>query len=619
MVKKNRSAKNLIFWIASLVILVVLWSLFPTGPKTKEFTFSEFIDQVEQKNVREVTLQENQAHGKLKDGTAFKTTLPTQYADLIKVLRENQVNIVVKDTSRSNWLAILLNWFPILLLIFFWFMFMRQMQSGGNKALSFGKSRAKLFSPMQKKVTFKDVAGVDEAKVELQEIIEFLRDPRKFQRLGGRIPKGVLLVGAPGTGKTLLARAVAGEANVPFFSISGSDFVEMFVGVGASRVRDLFDQAKKHAPCLIFIDEIDAVGRQRGAGLGGGHDEREQTLNQLLVEMDGFDSNEGIIVIAATNRPDILDTALLRPGRFDRRIVVSMPDVKGREEILRVHTRKVPLSEDVDLKIIARSTPGFSGADLANLINEAALLAARKGQNNVTMKDLEEAKDKVLMGVERRSMIISDEDKRNTAFHEAGHALVAALIPEADPIHKVTIIPRGLALGLTQQLPLSDRYTYTKDYLEAQLAVLLAGRVTEEMILGKITTGAANDLEKATEIARKMVCQWGMSDLGPLSFGERDDLIFLGRELTTHKNFSEHTAELIDAEVKKIINRCYDQAKSLIENNRDKLIKIAEALLEKEILSSDEINELIKGPSKPKEGGTELTPDELALNKSTDS
>lgn len=620
MVKRNRSAKNLIFWIASLVILVVLWSLFPTGPKTKEFTFSEFMDQVEQKNVREVTLQENQAHGKLKDGTAFKTTLPTQYADLIKVLRENQVNIVVKDTSRSNWLAILLNWFPILLLIFFWFMFMRQMQSGGNKALSFGKSRAKLFSPMQKKVTFKDVAGVDEAKVELQEIIEFLRDPRKFQRLGGRIPKGVLLVGAPGTGKTLLARAVAGEANVPFFSISGSDFVEMFVGVGASRVRDLFDQAKKHAPCLIFIDEIDAVGRQRGAGLGGGHDEREQTLNQLLVEMDGFDSNEGIIVIAATNRPDILDTALLRPGRFDRRIVVPMPDVKGREEILRVHTRKVPLSEDVDLKIIARSTPGFSGADLANLINEAALLAARKGQNNVTMKDLEEAKDKVLMGVERRSMIISDEDKRNTAFHEAGHALVAALIPEADPIHKVTIIPRGLALGLTQQLPLSDRYTYTKDYLEAQLAVLLAGRVTEEMILGKITTGAANDLEKATEIARKMVCQWGMSDLGPLSFGERDDLIFLGRELTTHKNFSEHTAELIDAEVKKIINRCYDQARSLIENNRDKLIKIAEALLEKEILSSDEINELIKGPSKPKkEGGTELTPDELALNKSTES
>jgi len=619
MAKKNKSPKNLIFWVASLVLLILLWSFFPTGPKAKEFTFSEFMNQVEQKNVQEVTIQDNQAQGKLKDQTSFKTTLPPQYADLIKVLRENQVNIVVKDTSRSNWLAILLNWFPLLLLIFFWFMFMRQMQAGGNKAMSFGKSRAKLFSPLQKKITFKDVAGVDEAKVELQEIIEFLKDPRKFQRLGGRIPKGVLLVGAPGTGKTLLARAVAGEANVPFFSISGSDFVEMFVGVGASRVRDLFDQAKKHAPCLIFIDEIDAVGRQRGAGLGGGHDEREQTLNQLLVEMDGFDSNEGIIVIAATNRPDILDMALLRPGRFDRRIVVPMPDVRGREEILSVHVRKVPLAEDVDLKVIARSTPGFSGADLANLINEAALLAARKGQNSVTMKDLEEAKDKVLMGVERRSMIISDEDKRNTAFHEAGHALVAALIPEADPIHKVTIIPRGLALGVTQQLPLSDRYTYTKDYLEAQLAVLMAGRVTEEMILGKITTGAANDLEKATEIARKMVCQWGMSELGPLSFGERDDLIFLGRELATHKNFSEHTAELIDAEVKKIVSRCYERARELIEKNRDKLLKIAEALLEKEILSSDEINELINGqPKTGKETGAEITPEELALNKSSE-
>lgn len=619
MAKKNKSPKNLIFWVASLVLLILLWSFFPTGPRAKEFTFSEFLNQVEQKNVQEVTIQDNQAQGKLKDQTGFKTTLPPQYADLIKVLRENQVNIVVKDTSRSNWLAILLNWFPILLLIFFWFMFMRQMQAGGNKAMSFGKSRAKLFSSLQKKITFKDVAGVDEAKVELQEIIEFLKDPRKFQRLGGRIPKGVLLVGAPGTGKTLLARAVAGEANVPFFSISGSDFVEMFVGVGASRVRDLFEQAKKHAPCLIFIDEIDAVGRQRGAGLGGGHDEREQTLNQLLVEMDGFDSNEGIIVIAATNRPDILDMALLRPGRFDRRIVVPMPDVRGREEILSVHVRKVPLAEDVDLKVIARSTPGFSGADLANLINEAALLAARRGQNSVTMKDLEEAKDKVLMGVERRSMIISDEDKRNTAFHEAGHALVAALIPEADPIHKVTIIPRGLALGLTQQLPLSDRYTYTKDYLEAQLAVLMAGRVTEEMILGKITTGAANDLEKATEIARKMVCQWGMSELGPLSFGERDDLIFLGRELATHKNFSEHTAELIDAEVKKIVSRCYERARELIEKNREKLLKIAEALLEKEILSSDEINELINGQPKTKqEAGPEIAPDELALNKTSE-
>lgn len=593
MAQKNKPAKNLIFWVASLVLLVILWSIFPAGPKIKEYTFTEFLDQVEKKEVQEVTIQDTQAQGKLKDGTAFKTTLPPIYADLIKELRENQVNIVVKDNSRNSWLAILLNWFPILLLIFFWFFFMRQMQSGGNKAMAFGKSRAKLISPTQKRVTFKDVAGVEEAKQELQEIIEFLKDPRKFQRLGGRIPKGVLLVGAPGTGKTLLARAVAGEANVPFFSISGSDFVEMFVGVGASRVRDLFDQAKKHAPCLIFIDEIDAVGRQRGAGLGGGHDEREQTLNQLLVEMDGFDSNEGIIVIAATNRSDILDTALLRPGRFDRRIVVPMPDVKGREEILGVHARRVPLCEDVNLKVIARSTPGFSGADLANLINEAALMAARKSQNCVTMRDLEEAKDKVLMGVERKSMIISEEDKRNTAFHEAGHALAAALLPEADPIHKVTIIPRGLALGLTQQLPLSDRYTYTKDYLEAQLTVLLAGRAAEELILGKITTGASNDLEKATEIARKMVCQWGMSDLGPLSFGERDDLIFLGRELAAHKNFSEHTAELIDNEVKKIVGKAFDQAKSLIDANRDKLFKIAEALLEKEILSSDEIAALI--------------------------
>jgi len=603
MAQKNKPAKNLIFWVASLVLLVILWSIFPAGPKIKEYTFTEFLEQVEKKEVQEVTIQDTQAQGKLKDGTAFKTTLPPIYADLIKELRENQVNIVVKDNSRNSWLAILLNWFPILLLIFFWFFFMRQMQSGGNKAMAFGKSRAKLISPTQKRVTFKDVAGVEEAKQELQEIIEFLKDPRKFQRLGGRIPKGVLLVGAPGTGKTLLARAVAGEANVPFFSISGSDFVEMFVGVGASRVRDLFDQAKKHAPCLIFIDEIDAVGRQRGTGLGGGHDEREQTLNQLLVEMDGFDSNEGIIVIAATNRPDILDTALLRPGRFDRRIVVPMPDVKGREEILGVHARRVPLCEDVNLKVIARSTPGFSGADLANLINEAALMAARKSQNCVTMRDLEEAKDKVLMGVERKSMIISEEDKRNTAFHEAGHALAAALLPEADPIHKVTIIPRGLALGLTQQLPLSDRYTYTKDYLEAQLTVLLAGRAAEELILGKITTGASNDLEKATEIARKMVCQWGMSDLGPLSFGERDDLIFLGRELAAHKNFSEHTAELIDNEVKKIVGKAFDRAKSLIDANRDKLFKIAEALLEKEILSSDEIAALIG--SKPGEAQAE--------------
>ncbi|MGZ5438766.1 MAG: ATP-dependent zinc metalloprotease FtsH, partial [Candidatus Aminicenantales bacterium] len=452
--------RSLLFWISAGIIIILAWSLLQSPAMAKkEVTFSQFMTEVEQGKVEEVTIQENGVRGKFTDGQTFKTILPAGYTDLIKILRDNKVNIVVKDTSRSPIFTILMSWFPILLLILFWVFFMRQMQSGGNKAMAFGKSRAKLFSAQQKKVTFKDVAGVEEAQDELQEIIEFLREPRKFTRLGGRIPKGVLLVGAPGTGKTLLARAVAGEADVPFFSISGSDFVEMFVGVGASRVRDLFDQGKKHAPCLIFIDEIDAVGRQRGAGLGGGHDEREQTLNQLLVEMDGFDSNEGIILIAATNRPDILDSALLRPGRFDRRIIVNMPDVKGREDILGVHVRKVPLAEDVDLKVLARSTPGFSGADLANLVNEAALLGARQGEDKVTMKDLESAKDKVLMGVERKSMIISDEEKRNTAFHEAGHALTAALIPEADPIHKVTIIPRGLALGLTQQLPLDDRYT----------------------------------------------------------------------------------------------------------------------------------------------------------------
>jgi cell division protease FtsH len=485
------------------------------------------------------------------------------------------------------------------------------MQSGGNKAMAFGKSRAKLFSAQQKKVTFKDVAGVEEAEFELGEIIEFLKEPRKFTRLGGRIPKGVLLVGAPGTGKTLLARAVAGEADVPFFSISGSDFVEMFVGVGASRVRDLFDQGKKHAPCLIFIDEIDAVGRQRGAGLGGGHDEREQTLNQLLVEMDGFDSNEGIILIAATNRPDILDSALLRPGRFDRRIIVNMPDVKGREEILGVHVRRVPLSTDVNLQVLARSTPGFSGADLANLVNEAALLAARQGEDKVAMKDLESSKDKVLMGVERKSMIISDEEKKNTAFHEAGHALTAALIPEADPIHKVTIIPRGLAMGLTQQLPLDDRYTYTTEYLRAQLSVLMAGRVAEMIFLNHTTTGAANDFEKATEIARKMVCQWGMSDLGPLTFGERDDLIFLGRDLAMNKNFSERTSERIDDEVRKIVTRAFDRTHALLEGNRDKLVKIAALLLEKEAIGSDEINAIVGGQKKgqPEEAPPALAPE----------
>ena len=593
--KQVKSYRSILFWIALGVILIVLWSLLQTaGTVKKEPPFSEFLIEVENDQVEEVTIAGDQINGKYIDGTTFKTTAPANYDDLVNILREHKVSITVKS-ARNPWFSYLFTWFPIIILILFWVFFMRQMQSGGNKALSFGKSRAKLFSGVKKKFTFKDVAGVEEAKEELQEIIGFLKEPKRFQKLGGRIPKGVILVGAPGTGKTLLARAVAGEADVPFFSISGSDFVEMFVGVGASRVRDLFDQGKKHAPCLIFIDEIDAVGRQRGAGLGGGHDEREQTLNQLLVEMDGFDSNEGVILIAATNRPDILDTALLRPGRFDRRIVVNMPDVKGREDILKVHIKNIPLDKKIDLSVLARSTPGFSGADLANLVNEAALLAARLDQEKVTMEDMESAKDKVLMGVERKSMIISEDEKKSTSYHEAGHALIASLLPEADPIHKVTIIPRGLALGTTQQLPLDDRYTYSKDYLEAQLSVLMGGRASEKMLLGKTTTGAANDFEKATDIARKMVCQWGMSDLGPVTFGERDDLIFLGKELAMHKNFSEKTAELIDAEVKKIINRNFNRTKELLEKHRDKLIDVAKALLEKEVLTSEELEEIIKG------------------------
>jgi len=593
--KKVKPVKNIAFWVAAGAIIIFLWSLLQTPSLVKtDVTFSQFLNDAEGQKIQSVVITGTEIKGTYKDGTAFKTVLPQQFNDLVKILRDNKVDIDVKDANKSPWFSYLFTWFPIIILILFWVFFMRQMQSGGNKALSFGKSRAKLFSSQAKKMTFKDVAGVEEAKEELMEIVGFLKEPQKFQKLGGRIPKGVILVGAPGTGKTLLARAVAGEADVPFFSISGSDFVEMFVGVGASRVRDLFDQGKKHAPCLIFIDEIDAVGRQRGAGLGGGHDEREQTLNQLLVEMDGFDSNEGIILIAATNRPDILDSALLRPGRFDRRVVVNMPDVKGREEILKVHIRKIPLEKDVDLKVLARSTPGFSGADLANMVNEAALIGARQSQSTVTMKDMEYAKDKVLMGVERKSMIISEEEKTSTAFHEAGHALVAALIPEADPIHKVTIIPRGMALGVTQQLPLDDRYTYGKDYLEAQLSVLMAGRVAENLFLGKTTTGAANDFEKSTEIARKMVCQWGMSDLGPLTFGERDDLIFLGRDLAMNKNFSEKTSEMIDEEVKKIVTRNFERAQTLLETHKAKLKKIAKLLLEKEVITSDEINAIVK-------------------------
>ncbi len=609
--KKPNSYKNLIFWILTGIVIIVLWSLLQSpGAAKNEVSFSQFLNDVENERVEEVTITGNQITGKYLDQTEFKTVSPNQFDGLVPILREHNVNINVKDDTKNPWYSYLFTWFPIILIVLFWVFFMRQMQAGGNKALSFGKSKAKLFTGPKKKVTFKDVAGVKEAKEELGEIIEFLKDPKRFQRLGGRIPKGVILVGNPGTGKTLLARAVAGEANVSFFSISGSDFVEMFVGVGASRVRDLFEQGKKQAPCLIFIDELDAVGRHRGAGLGGGHDEREQTLNQLLVEMDGFNANEGIILIAATNRPDILDSALLRPGRFDRRIVVNMPDVKGREEILRVHVRNIPLDDDANLSVLARSTPGFSGADLANLVNEAALLAARHNKKKVSMKDLEASKDKVLMGVERKSMIISDEEKKITAFHEAGHALIAFLIPEADPLHKVTIIPRGRALGLTQQLPLDDRYTYSQQYLEAQLSVLMAGRAAESMFLNKTTTGAANDFEKSTEIARKMVCQYGMSDLGPLTFGEKDDMIFLGKELSTHRNFSEKTAQLIDAEVKKIIERNLSRTRNLLQKHKKELQNIAEALLEKEVLSSKEIEALLngKGPLRTKKTSSRKSP-----------
>jgi cell division protease FtsH len=561
--------------------------------------------QVDRSNVKEVTLYLSptsyEIEGEWREPSKkFRTTIFKESApDLAKTLRDKQVLINVKEVNRADWVTFLLNAAPLFLLVAFWIFMMRQMQAGGNKALSFGKSRARLLTAQQKKATFKDVAGTDEAKEELQEIIEFLKDPQKFQKLGGRIPKGVLLVGPPGTGKTLLARAIAGEANVPFFSISGSDFVEMFVGVGASRVRDLFEQGKKNAPCIIFIDEIDAVGRHRGAGLGGGHDEREQTLNALLVEMDGFESNEGVILIAATNRPDVLDPALLRPGRFDRRVVVARPDVKGREEILRVHTRKVPLSDDVELSVIARGTPGFSGADLANLVNEAALWAARQGRKLVMMADFEMSKDKVLMGVERKSMILSEEEKRNTAYHEAGHALVAAITPGTDPLHKVTIIPRGMALGLTMQLPIDDKHTYTKTYLEGTLTVLMGGRCAEEIFLGHITTGAGNDIERATDISRKMVCDWGMSSLGPLAYGKKEEAIFLGREIAQHRDYSEDTAIRIDQEVHRIVTTAYNNARGILENNRDTLERIALALLDREVLDATELKLLMDNKPLP--------------------
>jgi cell division protease FtsH len=611
----NSTFKTVVFWLVIVLSGVLLWQVVKAGgagAKEREINYSEFLSQVDQGNVSDVTIMNTDVRGSFRnEKTKFHTTV--MGTDYIKNLQAKGVNITVKDVQSGNWPTWLLNLAPLILLGALWFFMIRQMQTGGNKALSFGKSRARLLSMQQKKVTFKDVAGVDEAKEELREIIEFLREAQKFQKLGGRIPKGVLLVGPPGTGKTLLARAVAGEANVPFFSISGSDFVEMFVGVGASRVRDLFEQGKKNAPCIIFIDEIDAVGRHRGAGLGGGHDEREQTLNQLLVEMDGFESNEGVILIAATNRPDVLDPALLRPGRFDRRVVVSRPDVRGREEILRVHTRKIPINDDVDLSVLARGTPGFSGADLANMVNEAALNAARHNRKTVLMEDFELAKDKVLMGAERKSMLLSDEEKKVTAYHEAGHALVAAMREHSDPLHKVTIIPRGMALGVTMQLPIDDKHTYTRDYLETRLAIMMGGRVAEELFLNTMTTGAGNDIEQATELARKMVCEFGMSKLGPITFGKKEEQIFLGREINQHRDFSEATAVHIDEEVRRFADEAYKSAVDILSSHREALVRMAQALLEREVLDLSEINALIEGrelpsktPTPPRGGGEEL-------------
>ncbi len=591
----NQFQKNMALWIVVSLVFVFLFQLFnQPGEKREAIVYSDFVAYLEKGQVTDVTIQGENIQGKLVDGTRFNLYAP-QDPNLVPLLKERGVKIAAKPAEGSSWyMTILISWLPILLLIAVWVFFMKQMQSGGGKAMSFGKSRARLMTDKSQKTTFADVAGIDEAKEELEEVVEFLKDPRKFTKLGGRIPKGVLLVGQPGTGKTLLARAIAGEAEVPFLSISGSDFVEMFVGVGASRVRDLFNQGKKNAPCIIFIDELDAVGRQRGAGLGGGHDEREQTLNQMLVEMDGFESNEGVIIMSATNRPDVLDPALLRPGRFDRQVVVPLPDVRGREKIFEVHVKKVPLEANVDLSVVARGTPGFSGADIENLVNEAALYAARTNKENISLADLEYAKDKVLMGTERRSMVISDEEKKNTAYHEAGHALVARLIPGSDPIHKVTIIPRGRALGLTQQLPVDEKHAYPSSYLINNIAILLGGRAAEELILNDFTTGAGNDIERATDIARKMVCTWGMSEeMGPLTFGKNEEQVFLGREISTHKNYSEDTAERIDKQVSKIVIENYDRAKKLLSDNIDILHKLAKELLEKEVLNAEELDELI--------------------------
>jgi len=590
------SIKQIAIGLGALVVGFTIFTVFSNQERREtEVVFSDFIAAVEHGDVGSVMIEGQKIQGEYKNGAPFKTFAPDD-PQLVKSLRDKNVKVAAQPEGTSPWyMLLILNWFPMLLLIGVWIFIMRRMQAGAGKALSFGKSRAKLLTENQQRITFRDVAGVDEAKDDLQEIIEFLKDPKKFTKLGGRIPKGCLLVGAPGTGKTLLARAIAGEAGVPFFSISGSDFVEMFVGVGASRVRDLFLQSKKKAPCIIFIDEIDAVGRHRGAGFGGGNDEREQTLNQLLVEMDGFESNEGVILIAATNRPDVLDPALLRPGRFDRHVVVPRPDIKGREGILQVHSRKVPLAADVDVNRLARSTPGLTGADLENLVNEAALLAARNDQEKVNMIDLELAKDKVMMGAERRSMIISDEEKRTTAYHEAGHALVAKLLPGADPIHKVTIIPRGMALGLTQQLPEDEKYTYAAKDLLNNLVILFGGRVAEELVFEQITTGAGNDIEKATDLAHRMVCEWGMSEkLGPMTFGKKDQEIFLGRDFTQREGYSKNTAVEIDAEIRRIIQESYQRAKDLLKTNLGLLHKIAQNLLEKEVLDGSELDAIVK-------------------------
>ena len=617
----NQFYKNLALWLVIGMIMIALFNIFnqPLNSQS-DVIFSEFMDQVEGGKVSEVTIQGDRVNGKYLDGSSFQTMTPSKDQDLVRILRDKEVRIVVVPLEQTSWyMNILISWFPMILLLGIWIFFMRQMQAGGGKALSFGKSKARLMNEDKNKITFKDVAGVDEAKEELHEIIEFLKEPQKFNKLGGKIPKGVLLVGPPGTGKTLLAKAIAGEANVPFFSISGSDFVEMFVGVGASRVRDLFEQGKKNSPCIIFIDEIDAVGRHRGAGLGGGHDEREQTLNQLLVEMDGFENNEGVILIAATNRPDVLDPALLRPGRFDRQVMVDRPDVKGREGILKVHTATVPLTENVDLKIIARGTPGFTGADLANLVNEAALLAARDDKKCVGNDDFESAKDKVLMGVERRSMVISEKEKRTTAYHEAGHALVALKLPGTDPLHKVTIIPRGRALGVTMQLPEDEKHTYPRNFLYNNLAIFMGGRVAEEICLGQMTTGAGNDIERATEMARKMVCEWGMSEkMGPLTYGTKEEQVFLGKDFSQQKNFSDQTAKLIDQEVKALVMGGYEKACEIITEHRDSLEKMALALLDRETLGASEIKEIINGKIPPVGGDeTKVESEEVAPSAKT--